>query len=937
MPDKQFALALQYYQEAEALSQKGNYTPAFPLLQKANKILLPSQEEDTILQANIWYALSNCYSAKQDYETALGYNQKALDSRMKIFGEIGEPTLEAAVSRGWISSQLGKYREALKHFQKILNKCLITPPTNSLQYGVLYNLMGNCYLQMEDYWKGILYFQKSIEILQALEEPNIRWEAISYECIGACYAQVGEVQEAFHYLQKALDKFKLGKYDYEISHIYIIMGGIYNRLREHQKAIDSYQKSLTILKDLETYSQYSFELQYMGLGRAYGNLSRFEEAHEYLQKSLDIQLQKHGFKHPRVAHTYYVTGNLYSKQKSYLPALKTFQKGLQAFIPFFEEQDIYQNPSLEELQSGANNVSIILMANKADTFRKYYLEDVREAKNIGLALESAELAVLVMEQKRQGYHSDHSKLSMEETHKKTYQIALEAAHTTWVELQTQNAFEKAFLFAEKAKAILLLSAIQHEVAKVKSPISNSLLQKEQALKTQLTELDKELQNLKKSKENSSAKDSKRQALQVEFLEYHQQYNQLMKQMEETYPNYYQIKHETQTISIAKIQSILHPQELMIQYCLYPNQLFIFAIGVDSLCLEVVELDDDLIELIDVFQRSISLSNLESYVSLAHQLYELTLKPIEAEWNGKKELTIIPDGALHRLNFDALIRPDSSTTPIEIFSQLPYLLREFQVRYHYSATLIGQSYQKKQLEVIHEIKDGFFGVAPVKFGKRATGASGYLLKSKGEGREIVFKSGGNNRDVLVDLEETEVEVKKVYELFEEQKKEAIALFYDMASKENLLEHIEGYKYVLLSTHGFSDTEHSSLSGLNLYTEGENNDKNSDESKLYISDIMNLQLSADLTVLSSCESGLGKLQQGEGMMALHRAFLYAGVQNIVYSLFKVPQDSTSQLVQTMFNHVLAGDSYSAALRKAKLDLIENDVMEPIDWAGFALIGV
>ncbi|MFK7903801.1 MAG: CHAT domain-containing protein, partial [Chitinophagales bacterium] len=111
---------------------------------------------------------------------------------------------------------------------------------------------------------------------------------------------------------------------------------------------------------------------------------------------------------------------------------------------------------------------------------------------------------------------------------------------------------------------------------------------------------------------------------------------------------------------------------------------------------------------------------------------------------------------------------------------------------------------------------------------------------------------------------------------------------------------------------------------------------DNDKLYLTDVMNLHLNADLVVLSSCESGVGKLEVGEGVMALHRAFLYAGAQNIVYSLFKVPQDSTSELVQTFFRYVLEGDTYSTALRKAKLGLIENESMEPIDWAGFALIG-
>ncbi len=112
--------------------------------------------------------------------------------------------------------------------------------------------------------------------------------------------------------------------------------------------------------------------------------------------------------------------------------------------------------------------------------------------------------------------------------------------------------------------------------------------------------------------------------------------------------------------------------------------------------------------------------------------------------------------------------------------------------------------------------------------------------------------------------------------------------------------------------------------------------SDDFLLHTSETYHLNLNADLVVLSSCESGVGELKVGEGMMALNRGFLYAGAGNIVYSLFKVPQDSTSQLTQTLFRYILEGESYASALRKAKLELIADEMMEPMDWAGFALVG-
>ncbi|MGB0930046.1 MAG: CHAT domain-containing protein [Chitinophagales bacterium] len=945
-PQEQFVLAQKYVEEVKILFEQRQYKTAFPILKKADTFTFPEGEASDIVRADIWDAMSDCYAAQTDYQTALSFNQQALDIRMKIFGAIGEPTLEALISRGWIWGKLGKYRKELDYYHAILKQCQLTPPNNSLTYGRLFFHVGGAYKTLEDYWQAILYFQKATEIFQSLPNTNKYYQALTYKSIGVCYAQVTDLKEATFYFQKALDEYNHHKYLTDIADVYIDMGLMYNRINDVQQAIVYFHKSLFFLNKLDNTSRHSIgaiksrSTLYSSLGRAYSSLKDFEKAGQYLQKTLTGHLQIFGAKHPRVAHTYYLLGSLHNMKKSYWEGIQYLQKGLVAFISTFNEKEVYQNPSLQDLQNLENNVGIILLANKARVFKNYYLEVETTDKNIHIALESAELAIGLMEQMRMGYLSDHSKLSIEQGHRKAYEIGLDVAYTAWKKLEDYWAIEKAFLFAEKAKAVLLLSAMQGEIAKIQSSIPKVLLQKEQNLKKQLVLLDKTIQTQKKAKGDEDSKEAAVQKLQIKFLEYHQEYSQLMKQMEEIHPDYYQLKYQTQTISIAKIQTLLQTEELLIQYCLYDKQLFIFAIGADSLCFEVIKFDIDLALLIEAFQKTIFLSDLENYISIAHQLYNLLLKPIEAKWKAKKQLIIIPDGALHRLNFDALIHPISPTKfePIEKFSQLPYLLRDFQVHYHYSATLIGQSHQKTQIDIRREIEDGFLGVAPVKFGKRATGASGYILKSKGNGREMILKSGVAETDVLVDLEETEIEVKKVYELFEEQQKKATALFYEMASKEQLLEYIEDYKHILLSTHGFSDTENAALSGLNLYVEGEGENTNSsnEKGKLYLSEVMNLQLKADLVVLSSCESGVGKLQQGEGMMALHRAFLYAGASNIVYSLFKVPQDSTSKLVQAFFGHVLEGDVYSTALHKAKLGLIEDESIEPIDWAGFALIG-
>jgi CHAT domain-containing protein len=105
-----------------------------------------------------------------------------------------------------------------------------------------------------------------------------------------------------------------------------------------------------------------------------------------------------------------------------------------------------------------------------------------------------------------------------------------------------------------------------------------------------------------------------------------------------------------------------------------------------------------------------------------------------------------------------------------------------------------------------------------------------------------------------------------------------------------------------------------------------------------------LNADLLVLSSCESGIGKLVKGEGLMALTRGFLYSGARNVIHSLWKVSDKETSQLMIELYRNILnpregsePWQGYAATLREAKLSLIaEETTAFPASWSSFVLVG-
>jgi CHAT domain-containing protein len=104
-----------------------------------------------------------------------------------------------------------------------------------------------------------------------------------------------------------------------------------------------------------------------------------------------------------------------------------------------------------------------------------------------------------------------------------------------------------------------------------------------------------------------------------------------------------------------------------------------------------------------------------------------------------------------------------------------------------------------------------------------------------------------------------------------------------------------------------------------------------------DIYNLRLSADLVVLSSCRSALGKEVRGEGLLGLPRGFLYAGAARVLVSLWDAQDESTAELMKRFYFHLLAtGRSPAAALRAAQLSMLAEPRYVPYHWAGFELQG-
>ncbi|MBO7476927.1 MAG: CHAT domain-containing protein, partial [Salinivirgaceae bacterium] len=266
-----------------------------------------------------------------------------------------------------------------------------------------------------------------------------------------------------------------------------------------------------------------------------------------------------------------------------------------------------------------------------------------------------------------------------------------------------------------------------------------------------------------------------------------------------------------------------------------------------------------------------------------------------------------------------------------YSDYAFLIKKYPVSYAYSATLYYRDITRNK----DNGTAGWFGLAPIFTQGKFPGVE-LDTRVKKQERSI------SNLNVVINtklepLASSESEVRNIFNMFKENKQPAKACMWGAANRLNFSsDSVAKYRYIHLATHGFVNSEKPELSGVQLsHLQGD-----SQEGVLYSNDVYGLKLNCDLLVLSACETGLGKIMKGEGIVGLSRAFIYAGSKNLLVSLWKVSDNSTSQMMVEFYRQLLnekGEHNYAELLQKAKQMLIlDKNYARPYYWAPFIIIG-
>ncbi|MFK7907952.1 MAG: tetratricopeptide repeat protein [Chitinophagales bacterium] len=927
------SMAKSYEQIGKTYQFLGNYAKSEAYLNQALDLQQKHLGKKHPAIANIYTILVEGYYSQSYFHKSLTLAQKACAIYTEFYTENHLTVSETQTLIGSCYMQKGNYDKAIAFFQKSLTYFQNNEDVSDEIKGTTYNEIGYIYRLKGDYEQAILYLKKGEELLLKSLGKEHSTVAIIFTNIALTYLDKGDIAKARTYIHQSMDIRRkiFGEHHHSVGNMYHVLARLAGEDKDYFNQRIFYEKSLRINSQVFGSESMAVVYNYRNLGVAHMNLKEYDKALEYLQQALKQHEKLASYNHPDTANIRSYIGDVYTRKRDYLHAVQYYHTSLQILTENVDDSD---TKPLIEKYTHAIFLMRAITSKAAVLFQWYQQEGKNDLKKLHAVLAHYQANQELIKLVQQDYKGELSQLLLANKAKQKYDIAIQVA-LLLKELEPQKQIEYqniAFNFAEQGKALVLLSKFKDVEASYSSNIPHELLQELKQIRIELNYLDK---NLKKKKALQA--DSQKE-LQNQYFHYKQQYYALIEKFEKEYPEYFRLKYATETVSITELQKHLQSTTAIVEYSVAKHHIFSFFIDKQQIRTHQTPKPSNFDQTIFHYLIAINTGSATKFVKTATQLYDWLIAPFEAFLEEKQRLIFIPDENLHQLCFDTLVNQNAITKPA--FIDLPYLIKGFEISHHYSATLLLHIAKKRQHT--QKQKDSFLGLAPVSFNENKKRSKGYIVKSEANSQKkaktVILKSSSKNEQVLMDLDASEVEVKKVFDLFQQQNLESLALFYQEASKSNLQKLVKGYKYVLISTHGFVNKSQPSLSGLYLsksdFVKNEDGEKNT--SKLYLSDAYQLSLTADLVVLSSCESGIGEVLKGEGMIALNRGFLYAGASNVIYSLFKVPQDSTSELVQALFRHILHQKcSYSQALRLAKLQLIEAGG-ELRDWAGFALLG-
>jgi CHAT domain-containing protein len=899
----------------------------------------PATEQDRIRVAaekaeGVGLTMMNSSAERRRQEIA------KFEEALALWRQIGEQKAELRVlnSLNIRYRQLGEPQTALEYVRQAIQ--LARTLGDRYQEANLIMAFGVLYRGLSEYQKALDSLHQARQLFKNL---SARYgEAIAAYHIGLTVNRLGDGQNALQYIEESLPVFSsVGDHKAEAFAINA-MGSIHRALGDTQKAIELHNRALEIarkskLMDVEAYSLGHLGNTYFDLGDRQKALDYFEQAVKLCRTLGDPVGEGDGLK---------MIGDI-----AY--ALGDHQKALD-----FLNQSLGLYRSIWERNREAKALHSLAQVN-------YTLGNLDEArKQIEQALEIRESlrANLISQQLRETIFSSAQS---------SFALYIDVLMQLHKNNPTAGHNKAALQASERARARSLLDLLSESQADIRQGVPANLLELERALRQKISS---------KAAARSALLINRQTQAQAAFFDEEitdliSRYGEVEVQIRQSSPRYAALT-QPQPLTPTEIQQQLDENTVLLEFALGEKHSWLWAVtrsSIDSYQLapgnEIESSARKVYELLtarqprkgeteDQYKARIKDADIKFQTESA-LLSRILLGQIGAklqqEWKGKR-LAIVASGALEYIPFAALQVPTVGNPQ----SSEP-LIANYEIINLPSASVLatirsetaGRKRAEKNLAIIAD--PVFEANDPRLFNALKKAANNTYITTVRTGNDgatsdVSQTSARGDSDLVRSLKSFNlIHERGGFQRLPFSREEADGIA-SLTSSNSLMKatdfqanrkiatsgELAHYHMVHFATHGLLNSEHPELSGLVLSLIDEAGKQQ--DGFLRMQEIYNLQLPADLVVLSACQTALGKEIKGEGLVGLTRGFMYAGAQRVVASLWQVDDLATAELMKRFYSGMLKeGLRPAEALRLAQLKMLKQERWSaPFFWAPFFIQG-
>lgn len=851
--------------------------------------------EFSLAQVPIDTLLISKYSNRTDslrfdskHALAIEYYLKsiALFEKAEIFENLKLASINAGLGECYYN--LWNLTESKKAFIKALDLYQMSSKMKDSEIAHCYSFLARIYTRSEEHSKALNYNQKTLELNMRIFGKNSPQVGLAYAILAITYGRLVDFEKSLAYFEMANKKFisTLGKKHRWVITTYENIGRANNRLGRYKESLKNYEEAIYLGTKYLGEDNLVVAHVFLNAADTYADIGQNEKALELYRKARKVQIKAFGIKHREVAQNYIAEGNFHRSIGDYLNALKCFNQVVEKMY-LVEIKKILTSEFVTE-EFNLLYKLIEALEGKALVLKLQYEESceivkLKEANRIYQEVE------FILDKMRKVVTTDEDRQSLVAGNQVAPKGLIKTLFLLYEELGNQEYLEKALYYSEKNRARVLKETVYVNTLRNPTGELKGLIEKE-------TELKRQKSHLISLSDNDTISETKKELMKNKLFENKLAQDSLVTEMRRKFPKYFNIEYEETVESLLKIQSKLGDKISILEYYVIDSTTtFAFLIQPSSFYVQRLS-TSELNTNIENFNFSLKNKDLKGFKKIGNGLYKDLIAPFNKYLEGH-DLIIIPDKNLWHLNFDLLITENTSSNNPKDFS---YLLKDHAVSYENSASFLSEKIDK----AFNNSKDC------IAFSYTSSTLVGDLIENDlpGSRKEIEYISNVMGDD----------------------------LYYDnLGGEQSFKEIAKDYAIIHLALHGEVDSKNPENSKL-FFTK---NEDTLEDDVLYSHELFTLKLPVRLAVLSACNSGYGKVLDGEGVISLGNAFQYAGVKSLLISSWEVSDDSSPELMLLFYENLKSGMNKSIALQLAKLKFLENASSfrsAPFYWGSFYLVG-